>query len=110
MGVDTRPIPTLSNTPSRTGITTLIGEKIPIETGVVNPRLDWADLVITWTATPVLNKAITGGEVFTYTYGTTDRFRFVPSPYDSTLDGFYSTFDSGTDTLSGLLATRGQAI
>lgn len=68
-------------------------------------RLEWVDLLNTWTTQPVLNVSITGGDVYDYVYGGTTYYRFVPSPYDSTLDRFFSGFD-GTN-LTGLLATRG---
>jgi len=71
-------------------------------------RLNWSDLIINWTAEPVLNSAIIGGEVYDYTYGTTTYYRFVPTTYDSAQDQFFTGFD-GTN-LTGLIATRGQAI
>jgi hypothetical protein len=72
-------------------------------------RLKWADLVTTWTSEPT-EEAYSGGDgqVFSYTYGTTAYYRFVPSTYDSTEDKFYSSYSN--PTLSGLVATRGNSI
>jgi hypothetical protein len=72
-------------------------------------RLKWVDLVTTWTSEPT-EEAYSGGDgqVFSYTYGTTTYYRFVPSTYDSTEDKFYSSYSN--PTLSGLVATRGNSI
>jgi len=48
------------------------------------------------------------GDVLKYTYGATEYYRFIPDPYDSTEDKFYTTFSD--PTLSGLVATRGVAV
>jgi len=71
-------------------------------------RLKWGDLLNTWTAEPVLNTTLAGGEVYDYVYGSTTYYRYVPTAYDSALDQFWSGFD-GT-TLTGLIATRGISI
>lgn len=71
-------------------------------------RIAWSDLVASWTTEPILNAAITGGEVYTYVYGATTYYRFVPTPYTSAQDQFFSGFD-GTN-LTGLVATRGASI
>ena len=47
-------------------------------------------------------------EVFDYVYGSTTYYRFIPDPYDSTEDKFYSYFS--TPIISGVIATRGVAI
>jgi hypothetical protein len=47
-----------------------------------------------------------GGKVRTHTkVGLPDVFRFIPDPYDPTVDAFYSTFTAGV--LSDLIVTRG---
>jgi hypothetical protein len=90
----------------------LRAEDVPYSaTESIKDRLDtksWDWLVASWTAEPTLNAAITGGEVYDYTYGGTTYYRFVPDPYDPTEDKFYSAFSN--PTLSGLVATRGQSI
>ena len=68
----------------------------------------WGGLAVIWTEEPTLEASITGGDVYKYTYGTTIYYRFVPDPYDSTEDKFYSSFSN--PTLSGLIATRGASI
>jgi hypothetical protein len=72
-------------------------------------RLKWIDLTTTWTVEPV-NVAYSGsdGEVIQYTYGSTIYYRFVPNPYDASLDAFYTTYSN--PTLSGLITTRGNSI
>jgi len=68
----------------------------------------WVTLKDSWTSEPTLIDTIADGEVYEYEYGSTTYYRLVPSPYDSTLDQFFSSFS--TPTLSGLLATRGVPI
>jgi len=68
--------------------------------------LSWNDYATRWDVAPTLNKAITGGNVFNYTLGGTTRYRFVPSPYTSTQDIFYSNFNDSTDVLSGAIIGR----
>ena len=69
----------------------------------------WVYLVNSWSVAPSIVGASTvsgqPGDVYDYTLGGVTRYRFVPTTYDPTLDGFYSTFTAGT--LSGLIATRG---
>lgn len=52
----------------------------------------WWDVVIGASAkgTPV---SVTGGSVTEHTYKGSSLYRFIPTPYDSTLDNFYLTFD-----------------
>jgi len=70
----------------------------------------WSSLVNIWTEEPTFNINISGsGDVYDYVYDTTTYYRLVPEPYDSTQDTFYSNFN-GTDTLTGVVATRGQGI
>jgi hypothetical protein len=70
----------------------------------------WSSLVNIWTTEPTFNINISGsGDVYDYVYDTTTYYRLVPEPYDSTQDTFYSNFN-GTDTLTGVVATRGQGI
>ena len=66
----------------------------------------WVYLATSWDSAPTVNKVITGGTVFNYILGAVTRYRFVPEPYVSADDAFYSAFDSGTDTLSSLIISR----
>ena len=68
---------------------------------------NWGFLVEHWDTAPTLNKNITGGAVYNYTYRGVTRYRFVPTTYSAASDSFYAGFDSGTDTLSGLIVSRG---
>ena len=68
----------------------------------------WVTLKDSWTVTPVLIDTIAAGEVYQYTFGSTIYYRLVPSPYDSSLDQFFSAFSS--PNLSGLIVTRAQPI
>ncbi len=65
----------------------------------------WNYYALTWTEPPVFVETISGGDVYEYDLDGTIRYRFVPSPYDSELDAFYSSFS--TPTLSGLIVSRG---
>ena len=67
--------------------------------------LNWNFFKVNWSITPNLNTVISDGKVYDYILDGTLRHRFVPSPYDPTLDAFYTDFD-GT-TLTGLITTRG---
>ena len=73
----------------------------------VEQLANWGFLVEHWDSQPTLNKNITGGAVYNYTYKSITRYRFVPTTYDASSDSFYAAFDSGTDTLSGLIVSRG---
>lgn len=73
----------------------------------VDAFLNWTDLVATWDIAPTLIKAIAGGAVYNYTRNGVTRYRFVPDPYSSVNDSFFSGFDPNTDLLSGLLVSRG---
>lgn len=73
----------------------------------VDSFLNWADLATSWDAAPTLNKNITGGAVYNYTFNSVTRYRFVPSTYDPSQDSFYENFDNVTDTLSDLIVSRG---
>ena len=68
----------------------------------------WSILASEWTVAPVFNQAITGGDVYDYTYGATTYYRFVPSPYNPTLDKFYDTLTGVV--LSGEIASRGRVV
>tara|TARA_R110002012_G_scaffold284722_1_gene475600 strand:- start:517 stop:1131 length:615 start_codon:yes stop_codon:yes gene_type:complete len=70
-----------------------------------NPSDTWEYLVYNWSSEPTLNTAIVGGDVYDYELDGVTRYRFVPNPYDSTQDAFYSDFD-GTN-LTNLIVTRG---
>lgn len=65
----------------------------------------WEFFATNWTTEPTFIENITGGAVYSYTLDAVTRYRFVPSPYDATLDAFYTTYSS--PTLSGLILTRG---
>lgn len=65
----------------------------------------WNFLVTTWSVTPTSLGTISGGEVFSYTYGATTRYRFVPSPYDPDDDAFYGSFVSSV--LGNFIVSRG---
>jgi hypothetical protein len=69
-------------------------------------KSSWGFYSTHWDTEPQFVANITNGAVYSYTYNSVTRYRFVPTTYDSTLDSFYSTFD-GT-TLSGLIVSRGQ--
>lgn len=64
----------------------------------------WEYLVTNRETEPVLLATITGGEVFSYILDWITRYRFVPTTYNPTQDGFYEGFD-GT-TLSDLITNR----
>lgn len=68
---------------------------------------NWGFLVEHWDVAPVINKNITGGAVYNYTYKGVTRYRFVPTTYDSTSDCFYASFNDVTDTLSDPIVCRG---
>jgi hypothetical protein len=68
----------------------------------------WSILASEWTEEPTLNQVVTGGDIYTYTYGGTNYYRLVPSPYDATEDKFYSTLVG--DVLSGEVASRGRIV
>jgi len=70
-----------------------------------NPSDTWEYLVYNWSSEPTLNAAIVGGDVYDYELDGVTRYRFVPNPYDSTHDAFYSDFD-GTN-LTNLIVARG---
>jgi len=70
-----------------------------------NPSDTWEYLVYNWSSEPVLNATIAGGDVYDYELDGVTRYRFVPNPYDSTQDAFYSDFD-GTN-LTNLIVARG---
>jgi len=90
----------------------LRAEDIPFDaSSSIKDKLDnlgWLELANMWTSEPTLTASIASGDVYTYTYGTPNYYRLDPQPYVSTSDQFFSDFD-GTN-LTGLLATRGQAI
>ena len=67
----------------------------------------WMDIVARpSTASGTATVGGVGGKVRTHTkVGLPDVFRFIPDPYDPTVDAFYSTFESGV--LSDLIVTRG---
>lgn len=70
----------------------------------------WVYFVQTWSVEPTKIASITGatpGDVWSYTLNGVTRFRFVPTVYDPTQDAFYTTWNAGTSTLSGLIITRG---
>jgi hypothetical protein len=66
----------------------------------------WIDLC-TWPSVADGTATVSGvsGAVRSHTKGGRTVFRFIPTPYNAALDGFYSTFTGGV--LSGLIAARG---
>lgn len=67
----------------------------------------WIDYVTNWDTPPSVNKSISGGTVYDFTFDSVTRYRFVPSPYASNLDTFYADFDPISDTLSNPIVSRG---
>lgn len=55
----------------------------------ISPRFTWIGLVTG--AVPTGPTAVTGGEVYTYNYGSTARYRFINTT--GTTDEFYANFD-----------------
>jgi hypothetical protein len=64
-------------------------------------RYTWIGLVTG--AVPTGPTVITGGQVYTYNYGTTVRYRFINTA--GTLDAFYSNFNG--INVTGLLVSKG---
>jgi hypothetical protein len=68
-------------------------------------RYTWFQLATQWAEAPTL----AGPNVYAYSFlGETILYRYVPSPYDPTLDAFYSTYEGGQ--LSGMIAQRSQEV
>lgn len=70
-------------------------------------RLDnitWIDLITTWSTPPTLVATIAEGEVWSYTFNLTTRYRLVPIPYNPNNDTFYGVFQS--NTLSSPIVAR----
>lgn len=69
----------------------------------------WISRAAHWSAPPTLagRASVAGeaGDVWLYTAGGTQRFRFVADDYDAALDAFYSSYTAGV--LSGLIVARG---
>jgi hypothetical protein len=86
-------------------VLTSAGSEVAPEFSTLSVEPDWGYYATHWSTDPVEIEAITGGVVWSYTLGATTRYRFVPDPYDPTLDAFYSGFTS--PTLSGLIVSRG---
>jgi hypothetical protein len=110
IGVNTASIATVDGRvdSANAAITAIDTRVTALETLTVTTLFNWTYYATHWDSAPVLVKSIAGGDVYSYTYSAVTRYRFVPGVYNSTLDAFYSNFDSGTDTLSGLIAQRGQ--
>lgn len=70
---------------------------------------EWGTLAQTWSTRPTIQPySGGGGRVFRYDYpGPATLYRFVPTPYDASLDAFYTTFVD--PTLSGVVAVRATA-
>jgi hypothetical protein len=64
----------------------------------------WIYYVSTWDTPPEFLETVTDGSIYRYTQNATIRYRFVPSPYVSSQDAFYSTYNS--PNLSGLIVSR----
>lgn len=65
----------------------------------------WDYYATNWSTSPTFIENITGGAVYLYVLDSVNRYRFVPNPYDSTTDAFYTNYSS--PTLSNLIITRG---
>ena len=66
---------------------------------------DWGYYKDNWSVEPLFNSEIAGGEVYSYVLDGTTRYRFVPEPYDATLDAFYENFSEAS--LTNLIVSRG---
>lgn len=75
-----------------------------IET-ITSPEYEWIDYIVGWTSTPTYQASITGGSVFLYNMDMGNVYRFVPDPYNSLNDAFYSDFNGSS--LSNFLVSRG---
>ncbi|MDB4314599.1 hypothetical protein N9955_01070 [bacterium] len=75
---------------------------------ITGVQLSWNNLVMSWTEEPILTGTVASGEVYSYVYGATNYYRFIPSTYDSTQDSFYGSFSD--PVLSNLISTRGNSI
>jgi len=67
-------------------------------------------LLINWSVRPAVIATLTGamaGRVFSHTLRGVTRFRFVPTPYTPQEDKFFSSWDATTQTLSGLIVSKG---
>jgi hypothetical protein len=74
--------------------------------GILRDRseLTWINLSESGSQAPMFVTAVEGGEVYLYTYGTISYYRFIPEPYNPSLDQFFSEFSN--PYLSGLIATK----
>jgi|11BtaG_2_1085332.scaffolds.fasta_scaffold09323_2 hypothetical protein len=78
------------------------------DAGDANFVSGWVSLVQSWSEVPTLNTELVSGDVYNYEYGSTTYYRFVPDPYFSSGDIFYSSF-SGVE-LSNLIAVRAKML
>ena len=65
-------------------------------------EFNWGDYAILYE--PSTETLITGGTVIDYSSQSETIHRFIPEPYDYTLDAFYQSFDGLT--LSGFITRR----
>jgi hypothetical protein len=86
----------------------LTGGRGPVGPAGVGLDTLWIRLASEWTAAPVFNSSIAGGDVYDYTYGSTVYYRLVPTTYDPSLDAFFDTFVGGV--LSNEISNRGYSI
>jgi hypothetical protein len=80
----------------------------PLSLGPGGIILSWDFLASNWTTQPALAGQATSpvaGDVYSYTWGGTTRYRLVPSTYSAAQDAFYTTFSAST--CSGLIIARG---
>lgn len=69
----------------------------------VSPNTEsWIEMISQ--AEPVFNADIVSGSVYTLTNSSITRYRFIPEPYDFSLDKIYGAFDGSN--LSIELASR----
>lgn len=69
--------------------------------------LTWIDYATSFSTDPVLLETISEGEVYEYNYASgKTHYRLIGTNSDQ----FYKSYDSGTETFSGLLADKQQSI
>jgi len=107
------------------GLTTSLAAKVNIAGDTMNGNLsingtlsassklygtliDWMTLVRGYTTTPTLCATIAGGDVYSYIYNSSPSnityYRYIAT--NGSIDAFYTYFSTGTNTLSGVVATK----
>lgn len=67
--------------------------------------LSWGNLVGRFSVIPNVTVPVAGGVIIPHTWRGVTRYRFIPEPYDPTLDAFYENFDGSI--FSGLIDSQG---